>query len=143
MAAQLRNCTTCNHHVGKQSIDDVADECFPCVHAEKSLGFYPNWAPIQTPMIEIKDRENSLGELLRQKLQHAKTDNVNSPKHYTQGGIETIDYIKAKLGTQGTIAYCMGNVIKYTSRWQDKNGLEDLKKADWYLDYAIKLMEQE
>lgn len=142
MATQLRNCTTCNYHHGKQSIDDVADECFPCVHAEKSLGFYPNWAPIQTSMIEIKDRENSLGEILRQKLQQSKSDAVNSPKHYTQGGIETIDYIKAKLGTEGTINYCMGNVMKYTSRWQDKNGLEDLKKADWYLDYAIKLMEQ-
>lgn len=72
----------------------------------------------------------------------ADKDNVNSPDHYTAGGIETIDYIKAKLGIEGTINYCMGNVIKYTSRWQDKNGLEDLKKARWYLNYAIDLLEQ-
>jgi hypothetical protein len=141
METQLRNCTTCNYHYGKQSIDDVADECFPCVHAEKTLGFYPNWAPVPTPMNEVKERENSLGELLRQKLQ-GKVDNVNSPKHYTTGGIETIDYIKAKLGHEGTINYCMGNVMKYTSRWQEKNGKEDLKKAQWYLNYAINMMEQ-
>lgn len=137
----LKNCATCNYHVGRASIDDVADECFPCVHAEKTLGFYPNWTPVPAPMNQVKERENSLGEMLRQKLKEPskKADNVNSPKHYTTGGIETIDYIRAKLGVSGTIAYCMGNVIKYTSRWQDKNGLEDLKKAQWYLNYAIEL----
>lgn len=68
-------------------------------------------------------------------------DNVNHPKHYTVGGIETIDFIKAKLGTEGTIAYCLGNVIKYVTRWKDKGGLEDLKKAQWYLNYAVNTKE--
>ena len=128
----LKDCTNCQKHVGKKSIDDVHKDCYECVSLEKTLGYYPNWEPIAQP----------LGELLRKKIEIRKVDNVNSPKHYTAGGIETIDYIKAKLGVQGTIAYCMGNVIKYTSRWQDKNGLEDLQKALWYLQYATNLMKE-
>lgn len=65
------------------------------------------------------------------------TNNVHSPSHYTTGGIETIDYIYAKLGEEGFRAYCMGNVLKYVSRWKDKNGIEDLKKAQVYLQWSI------
>ena len=69
-------------------------------------------------------------------------DKVNSPSHYTSGGIEAIDYIKAKLGDDGCIAYCLGNVIKYVSRAGKKDiqkELEDLKKAQWYLNKAIQI----
>lgn len=65
------------------------------------------------------------------------TNNVHSPDHYTVGGIEAIDYIHAKLGEEGFRAYCMGNVLKYVSRWQEKNGIEDLNKAHVYLKWAI------
>ena len=64
-------------------------------------------------------------------------DFVNHPKHYTEGGIEVIQYIRAKLGKDGYIAYCMGNVYKYTSRYKHKGGVEDLQKAKVYLDWAI------
>ena len=62
---------------------------------------------------------------------------INHPKHYTEGGIEVIQYIRAKLGKDGYIAYCMGNVYKYTSRYKHKGGVEDLQKAKVYLDWAI------
>jgi hypothetical protein len=65
-------------------------------------------------------------------------DLVNQPEHYLKGGIETIDFIRAKLGSEGFRAYCLGNVLKYVSRWQDKDGLQDLKKAQVYLDWAVK-----
>lgn len=61
---------------------------------------------------------------------------VNSPSHYTTGGIETIDFIRAKLGPEGFRAYCLGNVLKYVSRWESKNGEEDLKKALKYMEWA-------
>ena len=63
-------------------------------------------------------------------------DNVNHPQHYC-GKIETIDFIKDKLGA-GFVPYCLGNVIKYISRY-DKKGRpeEDLKKAAVYLNWAI------
>lgn len=69
-----------------------------------------------------------------------KSDNVNQPIHYTTGGIETIDFIKAKLGREGFIAYCIGNVMKYITRYQHKNGIEDLNKAMVYLGWAIEEM---
>lgn len=64
-------------------------------------------------------------------------ERVHSPAHYTTGGIETIDYIYSKLGEEGFRAYCLGNVIKYVSRWQEKNGIEDLQKAQVYLKWGI------
>jgi hypothetical protein len=67
-------------------------------------------------------------------------DNVNHPAHYNQGSIECIDAIKAATGS-GFVKYCTGNVIKYLWRYDNKGGLEDLKKAAWYLDRAIKEME--
>ena len=60
-------------------------------------------------------------------------DNINSPTHYTHGGIETIDFIEAK-----QLGYSLGNVIKYVSRAGNKGDrLEDLKKAQWYLAREI------
>lgn len=60
------------------------------------------------------------------------SDNVN-PQHYKVGGIETIDFMKAKLSADGFKGYLAGNVMKYITRYEHKNGLEDLKKANWYL----------
>jgi hypothetical protein len=65
------------------------------------------------------------------------SDNVHNPAHYTAGGIETIDFIRAKLGPDGFRAYCLGNVLKYVTRHALKNGDEDLHKAGVYLDWAI------
>lgn len=62
-------------------------------------------------------------------------DPVNHPKHYTDGGIETIDFIEAK-----RLGYHLGNVVKYICRAGKKGtnmGLQDLQKARWYLDRAI------
>jgi hypothetical protein len=67
-------------------------------------------------------------------------DNVNHPPHYNQGGIECLEAIKAALG-DGFAAYLRGNCIKYLWRCEHKGGIEDLKKAAWYLDRAIKDME--
>ena len=71
------------------------------------------------------------------------SDNVNNPDHYTQGGIETIDIIKAKLTPEEFAGYCKGNVIKYVTRANLKGGLEDLKKAAVYLDWLIESLEPE
>jgi hypothetical protein len=67
-------------------------------------------------------------------------DNVNHPAHYNQGGIECLEAIKAALG-DGFADYLRGNVMKYLWRCEHKGGVEDLKKAAWYLDRAIKEME--
>lgn len=67
-----------------------------------------------------------------------QSDPVNSPTHYQTGLIETIDSIKNILGHEKFQAYCIGNVIKYLSRYREKNGLEDLKKAETYISFIIK-----
>lgn len=65
-------------------------------------------------------------------------DNVNSPSHYTQAGIECIDAITAAVsGKSGIEAVCVANVIKYLWRYELKNGLEDVKKAQWYLNRLV------
>ena len=65
-------------------------------------------------------------------------DNVNHPPHYKTGGIETIDFIEAK-----SLSYNLGNVVKYITRADHKgNKLEDLKKAQWYLNREVQTMEK-
>jgi len=69
-------------------------------------------------------------------------DNVNHPSHYTQGGIECIDAIAAAtIGKAGIEAACTANVIKYLWRYELKNGVEDVKKARWYIDRLISELE--
>ena len=62
---------------------------------------------------------------------------VNSPPHYGQGRIECIEYIKDFLSKDEYTGYLRGNIAKYLHRWRYKNGLEDLKKARWYLEALI------
>lgn len=71
-------------------------------------------------------------------------DNVNHPKHYqSKSGLETIDVIEAFTeDLAGGEATNTGNVLKYMCRWKSKNGLEDLKKARWYLDRLIGIVEK-
>lgn len=62
-----------------------------------------------------------------------KPDMVNEPPHYTDGGMQVIDFIESK-----KLDYHLGNVVKYVTRAGKKNDeLEDLQKARWYLDRAI------
>ena len=64
----------------------------------------------------------------------ANSKQVNHPSHYTQGGIECIDAMKAAtVGKPSFEAVLVGNVIKYLWRYEAKNGLEDIEKALWYL----------
>ena len=67
-------------------------------------------------------------------------DAVNHPSHYTDGGIETIDFIEAK-----KLPYHLGNAVKYISRAgkKDQNKtIEDLQKAVWYIERYIKVLEE-
>lgn len=70
-------------------------------------------------------------------------DVVNSPPHYTAGGIEAIDAIKAAVATAPPVqAVFVANILKYVWRYREKNGKQDLLKARWYLDELIKEVEK-
>ena len=74
-----------------------------------------------------------------------ENDNVNHPKHYqSKNGLEVIDVIDAFTdGLIGMEAVCTGNALKYICRWKNKNGIEDIKKAIWYLNKLIEVKENE
>ena len=63
-------------------------------------------------------------------------DTVQKPFHYNQSGIECIEAIKAATD-DGYEYYLQGNILKYLWRYRYKNGVEDLKKAQWYLNKLI------
>ncbi len=70
-------------------------------------------------------------------------DNVNHPNHYTAGKFEVIDILQDALSHEEFHGFCLGNVLKYVLRHKHKNGIEDLKKASWYLAKDIKSREEE
>lgn len=77
-------------------------------------------------------------EQVRQSLK----DNVNHPSHYTQGKVECIDALEsATIGKSGIEAVCVANVIKYLWRYEEKNGIEDVKKAQFYLNRLLATLE--
>lgn len=111
--AKTKSCNTCLYEVTNE---DVCDEC-------------------------ITVKGNPIPTKYKEKL----VDMVNKPPHYqTKTGLETIDVIEAFTdGLNGIEATDTGNVIKYICRWKKKNGLQDLQKAQWYLNHLIKHVEKE
>jgi len=79
--------------------------------------------------IEEKERQSSI-----------QSDMVNHPPHYNQAGIECIDAIEAATD-EGFEYYLQGNILKYLWRYRYKNGIEDLKKAQFYLNKLIETTE--
>ena len=69
-------------------------------------------------------------------------DNVNHPAHYETGKFECIDVMKETQGIEATMDFCVCNALKYIYRHRNKNGDEDIKKADWYLKKYIELQEE-
>ena len=69
-------------------------------------------------------------------------DNVEKPAHYNQSGIECIQAIEASMSKDQFCGYLKGNIQKYVWRYEDKNKIEDLKKAQWYLNKLIETYEQ-
>ena len=73
----------------------------------------------------------------------SKPDNVNCPKHYCKGGVESIEFVKAAVSNlSGFEAVCVANIIKYMWRYKEKNGLEDVMKAAKYLEWLQEEVEK-
>lgn len=72
-------------------------------------------------------------------VHEAKPDMVNEPAHYQGDKMQCIDAMEAMLSVDEFRGYLRGNIFKYQWRFRDKGGLEDLRKARWYLDRLIKL----
>ena len=94
----------------------------------KQLGLFSSDTPVGVEVGGLR-----LTEVGNGKARWVKPDAVNNPAHYKVGGIETIDFIEAK-----KLGYNLGNVVKYITRADHKdNKLEDLRKAQWYLEREV------
>ena len=69
--------------------------------------------------------------------------NAINPAHYQKGGVECIEAIEASMSKEAFKGFLKGNCIKYIYRYENKNGAEDLRKAEWYLLRLIALREDE
>ena len=104
--------------------DESTEDCYHLLIAEGLIG-----KPEQPEINFVKVEHNDEIEPTNDAVQH--------PSHYTQGGIECIDAIRASMTADGFCDYCKGNIIKYIWRWRDKGGVEDLRKASVYLNWLI------
>lgn len=91
-------------------------------------GHFSDWFDNFEPYVEVQEGF-TLG------------DNVNNPSHYGQGKIEAIEYISDFLTKEEYQGYLRGNIAKYLHRFPYKNGIEDLRKARWYLERLIEEVE--
>lgn len=107
--------------------------------AGKSYNTIAKALKVSEPTVANRYNKLTAAETPESPLPPVINDMVNHPGHYTAGGVECIDAIKAAV--PDFEAYCAGNVIKYVWRYRRKNGLEDLKKAKWYLDRLLKEVE--
>ena len=71
------------------------------------------------------------------------TDYVNSPPHYNAGNIECIDAIQQSMQPDAFFGYLKGNIQKYVWRYEMKKGVQDLEKAQWYLNKLIEVLKAE
>lgn len=68
---------------------------------------------------------------------------VNHPSHYESGKFECIDVMLETQGVEAVMGFCVCNAFKYLYRHRRKNGVEDIKKARWYIDKYVELAESE
>lgn len=84
--------------------------------------------------------DNDLSEFVKQTTE---TEEINHPKRYAGGTYECIDVMLDVFGKEAVKNFCKLNAFKYIWREKQKNGVEDIKKAMFYMDYYIKLTEEE
>jgi len=141
-----------------KSIDDESPEAWSRINKWHRNG------PDQHPLFPTKDEPEMLGDLLKEdyKLAEAKMassytrqgykfktswgdEDVNSPAHYAQqGDIECIDAMESMMSREEIIGYLRGNSFKYRWRFRSKsNAVKDLRKAQWYENRLMALLEKE
>ena len=89
----------------------------------------------------IDDEVQSINDQYAE-IEQVRQDMINHPSHYTQGKVECIDALEsATIGKSGIEAVCVANIIKYLWRYEEKNGIEDVKKAQFYLNRLLATLE--
>lgn len=71
------------------------------------------------------------------------SNTVNHPHHYNTASVECIDLMQELYGLEAVKYFCKCNALKYLYRADNKNGLEDIKKATWYLNKIVEVSEND
>ena len=126
-----KSCYTCKHYEN-HGICRYASKCIDSSEWEISDVYREaETVPVVTEQVE---------PIAAQIFKAQTHDAVNHPNHYCKGGVECLYAIKAALGDKYE-GFLAGNVLKYVYRYPDKNGVEDCKKARFYLDKLIQELE--
>ena len=131
----------------KREISEI-EKCVSCGEEKFLLDFpvdnsksngYGSWCKSchsEYQKTKIKAGKNKQQQLPLQLNQPPKEkEMVDHPEHYNTSRLEVIDAIHGLGYSEG---FCVGSIIKYVSRYKHKNGVEDLEKAKWYIEYLIK-----
>ena len=86
---------------------------------------------------KLKPTETFEELIKKQKPSSDMFDDLKSQPHYMEG-IQPIKYLESRMSPAQLSGYLEGNIIKYVTRYKEKNGIEDLHKAEWYLAKLIK-----
>ncbi len=127
MMATTKICSTCKHG-GESDRLRTSDACKHCKveYSRDDYGWIPSmWEEVVKDGVWVKKR-----------------DNVNHPSHYETGKFECIDVMVETQGVEAVKDFCICNAFKYLYRHKNKNGLEDVKKAIWYLNKLVELEEK-
>jgi len=119
----MKSCVTCFYELSNIRVDPCKS-C--CEAAEDGEGCYTKWVAVDV----FKNIDNH-GEAM---VARNALDVQVAGSHYKKHGIQPVEYIHTN-----NIGYFEGNVIKYVSRWRNKNGVKDLEKAKHYIDLLIEL----
>ena len=126
----------------KKEAEEIIHELDEMLHEKEKEKEKENDMPLEDPK-PIKFTTEQFKNMKTLTDEDFQPDMVNHPPHYNVGGFEVIDIIKAfTQDLNGIAAVDTGNAIKYILRWHNKNGVEDLKKAKWYIEHLIKTMEE-
>lgn len=137
-AIQEDMCPDCGCYIGEQEYSPRDAETVPVVteQAEQTIKIGLD----KLTAIADSEFEKALEKGAVKLVYEPEHDAVNHPNHYCKGGVECLDAIKAALGDKYE-GFLAGNVLKYVYRYPDKNGVEDCKKARFYLDKLIQELE--
>lgn len=137
-----------NKEIVKMSEESNYSRCHSCVHCkETELKGSNNELKYYCDMVHdgldtlLSDKNECLCYVKMQEshLCDKVQDNVNHPKHYAYNcSLECIDVMQLVFGSKSVSVFCMINAFKYLWRWKNKNGIEDLNKAKWYIDETVK-----
>ena len=122
----------------KDKVDDI-----PVIKFDVSPNYKGKNPKSPEELAKMYEERKAKRETKKSTKRYESTDPAVNPNHYkSKNGIEVIDVIEAFTdGLDGVESYDVGNILKYITRYKKKNGLQDCRKAAWYLNHLIQYLE--